>query len=127
MKIILLLYTLLAGCTTNLAAVPDQVDENPIRALILTIVIVAVLVFIVWMQSIIIVEKTKYKELMDDLKTFSYFVGNCQITLENKKTIMYKLKEYNSMNELSEELKNLIWKINQLYIKRFIKTTEVAR
>lgn len=65
--------------------------------------------------------QTERKRMLDDLKTFSYFVGNCTVNTKNKETISSRLKEYNNLDECRfGEFSDLLWKINQLYIKRFL-------
>lgn len=88
---------------------------------VIIIMIILVIGFMIFGQYKELVSQTEYKKLLDELKTFSYFVGNCTINTKNKEIISAKLKEYNNMDKWQfAEFSDLIWKINQLYIKRFL-------
>lgn len=90
---------------------------------LLLIILLVVILFIIFSQNYEIARREEYKKLIDDVKTFSYFVGNCSITKENADTIKEQIKYFNGRDEMdiSKEYSDLIWGINQLYIKRFIQ------
>lgn len=64
----------------------------------------------------------KYKVALNELKIFSYFVGNCRITEKNKETVKRRLKEFRASEfaSVASEFTDTLWKCEQLYIKRFL-------
>ena len=94
------------------------------KTFLVILLIIAIILFIIYGQYIELKYREGKKALLNDLKTFSYFVGNCKITSENKELILTRIKEYRSKNVLyeSKEYSDLIFDIFTLYVKRFYKT-----
>lgn len=94
------------------------------KTFLVVLLIIAVILFIIYGQYVELQYRASKRALLDELKTFSYFVGNCTITNKNKETILTRIKEYRSRNIFyeSHEYNELIFDIFTLYVKRFYKT-----
>ncbi len=93
------------------------------KTTLIIILIFLVLSVLLWGQFEEIKFKANYKKLLDEVITFSYFVGNCNITPENKEIIVNRLKEFRKKNALyySKEYSDRLSEITILYYKRFLK------
>lgn len=93
------------------------------KIILISILLILVLGFAIWCQYKELKFRDEYNKLLDEVITFSYFVGNCNITPENKETIINRLKEFRKKNALysSKRYTDLLNEITLLYYRRFLK------
>lgn len=90
--------------------------------ILIGLLILLVLAIVLYFQQKEVEYKHKSKKILDDLKTFSYFVSNCTINKKNKEIVAAKIKEFQKQTGYmaSREFDDLLLNVYKVYIKRFI-------